>query len=74
MCNTNELQFLQKLHRTLVDAKQELKNDLTRLAVKKMPLMIENSTASLRNDPDDSIVVDPNSNLAELEPLDLDIQ
>jgi hypothetical protein len=38
-----EIQFLQKLQSTIQQAKQELNNDLTRLAIKNMPLMMTSS-------------------------------
>ena len=74
---TKEMVLLQNLQKTLHQAKQELKNDLTRLATKKMPLMIEQpSTSKPHEFPASSIefVQVPSSNLVELEPLDLDIE
>lgn len=39
---TKELQILGALMKELKDAKQELSNDLTRLAMKNLPLMVQN--------------------------------
>lgn len=77
MSNNDEIAFLQNLQKTLRQAKQELKNDLTRLAVKKMPLMIEQPSTSRNLDfqSPSSLEKDPKSaNLVELEPLELDIE
>lgn len=78
MSNGDEIRLLLSLQNTLRQAKQELKNDLTRLAVKKMPLMIEQpSTSQVAVPQSQSSVEEIHSrgdNLVELEPLDLDIE
>lgn len=40
-----EIQFLQTLRSTLQGAKQELNNDLTRLAIRNLPMMIQDDSS-----------------------------
>lgn len=71
----DEIHFLQKLATILRQGKQELINDLSRLAVKNMPLMIEDNYQSSACVTVNQMEM-PNRDVEdqhELEPLDLDL-
>lgn len=84
-----QIDLLQNLRIILLKIKQELKNDLTKLAIRNMPLMIEDLQTehvtleqteptqqvnlSQSTNEDNEMDRDSNHIIQELEPLDLDV-
>lgn len=81
-----EVECLNNIKSLLIKAKQELNNDLTKLAIRNLPIMIEDSAVADESDQRDTSEVNlsqsttssqqdnqTETNIHHLEPLDLDI-
>jgi len=74
-----ELKFLQNLRNVFLHAKDELNNDLTKLAIRNLPLMAQDSDIPDQLSESQTAQVatssqpNPESDVQQLEPLDLDL-